>query len=93
MILPSSHPESLHPALMNAIFLAATMCCGPELRPYEAIFIHRTREELRNSLAFADRLDDFFWASIILIWYFVHSGRMLEAYDTTISMYHVSLMI
>ncbi|KAF9515059.1 hypothetical protein BS47DRAFT_826301 [Hydnum rufescens UP504] len=88
MHLPLSHPDSLHPALLNAIFLAATLYCGPELQSSVSTFLQRTREGLRNSLAFADRLDDFFWASIILSWYYIRLGRMLEAYDTAESVHH-----
>lgn len=75
------------PALVNAIYLiacAATSTLGPN-SPYalthlEDHFLQRTRTLMGESLASADRLLDYFKASIILSAYLNSRGRHLEGY-------------
>ena len=83
--LPSSHPNSLHPALSNAVFLAACAFAGPIFASYEDLFLKRANEGLSDSLAFADRLEDMIWASNIIAWYHVKYGRIIVAYSMAAS--------
>ncbi|KAF9515056.1 hypothetical protein BS47DRAFT_1381714 [Hydnum rufescens UP504] len=85
MALPSSNPQSLHPALLNAIFLGACSCLGPEVRRHERIFLDRAREHLNQSLAFVDRLEHFLWASAILGWYWIKNGCIMQAHNISSS--------
>lgn len=81
--LPSSDPDSIHPALLNAMFLAACSCAGltdPELKQYEETFLLRTRAQLDESLAFVNRLTDFLWASLIIAWWHSHQGDTLPTH-------------
>lgn len=80
--LPPSHPESPHPALLNAIFLAACNIGGGSMTAYEPLFLHRTRSSLEQSLAYADRLIHFMWANVILASYYTRVGRVVEAHNT-----------
>ena len=49
---------------------------------YEAVFLARVREHMEQSLAFADRLMHFLWASTFLGLYYTRTARTLEAYNT-----------
>lgn len=61
------------------MLLAACRLIGGSLAPYEGILLERTRHDLENALAYADRLDDFVWASTVLGMYYGHTLRFLEA--------------
>ncbi|KAF9515017.1 hypothetical protein BS47DRAFT_1381690 [Hydnum rufescens UP504] len=92
--LPSTHPDGLHPSLVNAILLATSSSFGPDAKPYEDLFLRRAREQFQHSLAHADRLEDFFWACIITTWYYIRNGRIHEAYHlaTNIGPQHASFL-
>lgn len=77
--LRNGHPDSPLPALTSAILLVACRLIGGSLAPYEAILLERTRHDLEDALAYADRLDDFLWASTVLGMYYGHALRFLEA--------------
>jgi hypothetical protein len=65
MSYPSSHPESLHPALLNAIYYSA--CSSPSFpSAYRDLFLYRAREEMRVSLSWCDRIEHWLYASIII---------------------------
>lgn len=83
-MLPPSHPDSLHPALMNAIFMAACSGCGPEMTPYEDLFLARAQDHLNQSRALVDRLEHMLWASVIISWYWTRIGRVLEAHNCAV---------
>ncbi|KAF8304938.1 hypothetical protein DL93DRAFT_2233306 [Clavulina sp. PMI_390] len=78
--LPSSHPDSIHPCLLNACYLCA---CGSSrggltlLQPY---FIKRTRHFLDQALMFTDRITHFLWASIILSCFLARERRLDECF-------------
>ncbi len=78
--LPPSHPESPHPALLNAIFLAACNIGGDSMSAYEPLFLARIRPCLEQSLFMNDRLVHFMWASVILACYYTRVGRVVEAH-------------
>jgi hypothetical protein len=80
--LPESHPRSLHPCLMNAIYLAACSLGGGYMSGFEPLFLSRTRSHLQQSLAYGDRLMHFMWASVILSCYYARAGRIIEAHNT-----------
>ena len=81
---PQDHPQGLHPALLNVIYLAACSLSGQGsfISSFEGVFLARARQELESSLAYADRLVHFIWANIILGVYFARAGRLVEAYNT-----------
>ena len=72
--LPASHPRSIHPALLNVIYLYSSSLAGGYLASYQAHFLVRARRELEASLAYADRLPHFLWASVLLGMYYVREG-------------------
>ncbi|KAF8309047.1 hypothetical protein DL93DRAFT_2170678 [Clavulina sp. PMI_390] len=80
--LPPSHPESIHPCLLNACYLAACACNRGGLSPFIPHFLDRTRHFLQQSLMYADRIPHFMWANIIMAAFFVKDRRMLEAMTT-----------
>jgi hypothetical protein len=77
--LDPNHPRAFLPALVSAMLLAACRIIGGTLTRYEPYLLDRTRELLSLSLAYADRLDDFLWASTVLAMYYAHMARFLEA--------------
>ena len=77
--LHESHPAAPLPALTSAMVLAACRLIGGSLARYESTLLERTRRDLEQALAYADRLDDFLWASTILGMYYGHTLRFLEA--------------
>ncbi|KAF8310879.1 hypothetical protein DL93DRAFT_2230036 [Clavulina sp. PMI_390] len=79
LTLPPSHPNSIHPCLLNACYLGACASNGGEfLTPFKPHFLRRTRHFLEHSLTFADRITDFLWASIILAVFFARERRLVE---------------
>ncbi|KAF8311353.1 hypothetical protein DL93DRAFT_1477792 [Clavulina sp. PMI_390] len=78
IILPPSHPNSIHPCLLNACYLAACASnegCLTEFKPY---FVHRTRYFLQQALTLADRTTHFLWGSLILSIFYVQEQRLVE---------------
>lgn len=80
LALPPDDPDSLHPALLNSTYLAACCLAGGRLATFEPYFVQQTRLHLQQSLAFADRLTHFLWASIILGSYLARVHRLRESY-------------
>ncbi|KAF8309024.1 hypothetical protein DL93DRAFT_1796444 [Clavulina sp. PMI_390] len=78
--LPSSHPDSIHPCLLNACYLGAcTSNGGDSLAQFKPFFLRRTRHFLDRSLACADRITHFLWASLILAIFFAREHRLEES--------------
>ncbi|KAF8309027.1 hypothetical protein DL93DRAFT_2170666 [Clavulina sp. PMI_390] len=79
LLLPSSHPNSIHPCLLNACYLGA--CANDEggLTSFQPFFLRRARRFLQHSLMFGDRTTDFLWASLALGVFFAKERRLLEA--------------
>lgn len=77
---PSNDPNSLHPSLLNAIYLGACHVIGFDYSSFEPFFLDRTRASLNLSLECANRLTHFMWASVILGSYFEMTGRLTESY-------------
>lgn len=82
---PSSDLTSPHPALLNAIYLAACRMLGGRYALFEPYFLETARAELIRALQDADRLTHFLWASVIVAAYLEMSNRITEAYATTSS--------
>ena len=85
---PPSHPDAIHPGLLNAIFLAACHIVGGKATAFESIFLARAREYIAHSLSHADRLLHFMWANIILSLYFGRRSQFRAALsigDTTMT--------
>ncbi|KAF8319985.1 hypothetical protein DL93DRAFT_1919289 [Clavulina sp. PMI_390] len=80
--LPPDDPKSVHPALLNAMYLAACWIVGDKLGSWQDYFLTQTRRHLQQSLAEADRLIHFLWATAILGSWYSLDGRMNEAYAT-----------
>ncbi|KAF8304863.1 hypothetical protein DL93DRAFT_414212 [Clavulina sp. PMI_390] len=76
--LPPSHPDSIHPCLLNACYLGACARTRSELSFLEPYFLRRTRHFLHRSLMYADRITHFLRASLILGCYFVRKRRLNE---------------
>lgn len=79
---PSEDPRSLHPALLNAIYLATCWIVGGELDFLKEHFLAQTRYHLSKALETGDRLMHFLWANVILGNFFTFEGRLNEAYLT-----------
>ncbi|KAF8309037.1 hypothetical protein DL93DRAFT_2231218 [Clavulina sp. PMI_390] len=82
VLLPSSHPDSIHPCLLNACYLAACTSNGSRLTSFAPSFLRRTRRFLQHSLMFADRITHFMWASIVLSVFFARERRLIESIAT-----------
>ncbi|KAF8316587.1 hypothetical protein DL93DRAFT_744018 [Clavulina sp. PMI_390] len=80
--LPSSHPKSVHPCLLNACYLAACTSNGGRLGSFKPYFLQRTRRFLQHSLMLADRIGDFLWASVIMTVFFARERRLMESIAT-----------
>ncbi|KAF8311355.1 hypothetical protein DL93DRAFT_1478003 [Clavulina sp. PMI_390] len=76
--LPPSHPNSIHPCLLNACYLGACSSNGGGLTAFKPHFLERTRYFLHQSLMFADRTIHFLWANLILGVYFAQERRVVE---------------
>ncbi|KAF8319857.1 uncharacterized protein EI90DRAFT_3081670 [Cantharellus anzutake] len=83
--LQPSDAQAVHPALLNAVFLAACNVGGGFMATYETLFLNRTRHFLQQSLAMADRLVDFMWANVLLVSYYIRVGRVVEAHNALAS--------
>ncbi|KAF8324899.1 uncharacterized protein EI90DRAFT_2220276 [Cantharellus anzutake] len=79
---PPTHPESVHPALLSAIHLAACSVGGGLMSSYEPVFLTHACSHLEQSLTHADRLIHFMWASVILGCYYMRGGRVAKAFNT-----------
>ncbi|KAF8309040.1 hypothetical protein DL93DRAFT_1799909 [Clavulina sp. PMI_390] len=80
--LSPSHPESIHPCLINACYLAACASNGGSLRSFIPHFLKRTQHFLQQSLMHADRITQFLWASVIVAVFFGRERRIVEAMVT-----------
>jgi hypothetical protein len=89
--LPSTSPEATHPALRNVIFLISCSFGGPVLKTHVPYFLQETRQALRDSLAYADRLTHFLWASMALSVWLGKQGMFLESYVTGASLVRFAL--
>ncbi|KAF8311354.1 hypothetical protein DL93DRAFT_1478245 [Clavulina sp. PMI_390] len=76
--LPPSHPNSIHPCLLNACYLGACASNGGVLAEFKSYFVQRTRYFLQQSLTFADRTTHFLWGSLILAIFYVQEQRLVE---------------
>ncbi|KDQ20179.1 hypothetical protein BOTBODRAFT_184143 [Botryobasidium botryosum FD-172 SS1] len=76
--LPPSDPESLHPAMLDAMCLLACLHGPLKWRSYEPLFWARLQRSLYDSLANADRLLDFIRASALGAVYCLVKGRYVE---------------
>ncbi|KAF8312238.1 hypothetical protein DL93DRAFT_1327861 [Clavulina sp. PMI_390] len=83
--LPPSHPEAIHPCLLNACYLAACVAGGKAYADLQPYFIMRTRHFLDEALMFADRIMHFLWASMLLGNCLARSRRMQEWYTVVSS--------
>ncbi|KAF8306482.1 hypothetical protein DL93DRAFT_215934 [Clavulina sp. PMI_390] len=77
---PPSHPESIHPCLLNACYLGACVGTGDTLASLHPFFIKRTRHFLDQALMLADRIPHFLWASVILGCFLGRARRLEEAF-------------
>ncbi|KDQ19011.1 hypothetical protein BOTBODRAFT_28489 [Botryobasidium botryosum FD-172 SS1] len=73
--LPPSHPESIHPAFLNAMCLYGCSYGPSSTRVYEPLFYARLQRSLADCLASADRLHDFMRASALAAVYCFHRKR------------------
>ncbi|KAF8306483.1 hypothetical protein DL93DRAFT_215850 [Clavulina sp. PMI_390] len=77
---PPSHPEAIHPCLLNACYLGACAGTGGVLAALQPLFIERTRHFLDQALMFADRITQFLWASVVLGSHLGRGRRLEEAF-------------
>lgn len=82
---PPEDPKSLHPSLLNAIYLATCWIVGGELDSLKPHFLEQTRHYVGKAIATGDRLMHSFWAQLILGNVLAIEGRMNEAYVTVSS--------
>lgn len=86
-MLPSNHPDALHPSLIYGIALAACSCAGSDLRGFERVFLERTQTECENALANVERIEHFLWAFVLLGWYWAREGNAIRAHAVSTSKY------
>ena len=77
---PSNDPQSIHPALLNAMFLSACCVAGGRLGLFKRHFMDQTRATLQKSLKDADRLMHFLWASVVYGSFLTNTAHLKEAY-------------
>lgn len=82
---PPEDPQSLHPALLNSIYLATCWIAGGQFNSLKKYFLGQTRYHLGKALETTDRLTDFLWANLILGTFFALEGRINDAYLTVSS--------
>ncbi|KDQ15275.1 hypothetical protein BOTBODRAFT_65632 [Botryobasidium botryosum FD-172 SS1] len=81
LTLPPSHPNSIHPALLNAMYLLACVyTTSPDIQALEPQFLAETRQHLPTALAEVDRLFDYLIASVLIARYYNHRTRSLEGH-------------
>ena len=78
-MLPPSDPNAIHPGLLSAIYLCACSAAGGTFLNFVPTLLRRTRELLHESLAFADRLPHFLWASVTFTSWLGRSGYFKES--------------
>jgi len=78
--LPPSHPESIHPALLDAMCLLGCLHGGNSLQSYEHVFYARLQRSLYDCLENADRLLDFIRASTLAAKYCFTKSRCLHLF-------------
>ncbi|KAF8323980.1 hypothetical protein DL93DRAFT_2162079 [Clavulina sp. PMI_390] len=83
--LPLSHPESIHPCLRNACYLAACNLLGDHWVSLEDYFLERTRHFLNQALMLAEQITHYLWASTILGCFLGRERRLAEAFVIAIS--------
>lgn len=92
LCLPSTSEHSPHPALVDAMCLAACAFSRKAgLRRHEPYLLSQTRKHLAESLAQADRLFDFIRASAILARYLTFRGRLAEGFNTISTCAHFTI--
>lgn len=77
--LPPNHPQAIHPALLNTIYLVGCSAIGGLFDTHIPYLLCRTRELLQESLAFVDRLNHFLWASVVFASWLGKSGYFNES--------------
>ncbi|KDQ07188.1 hypothetical protein BOTBODRAFT_39020 [Botryobasidium botryosum FD-172 SS1] len=79
--LPPSHPDSIHPALLDAMCLLGCMYSRRVVfHNYEKLFLERLNRNLANSLYHMDRIYDFTMASTLKGCYYYMKGRVREGH-------------
>lgn len=82
LAFPSSSPSAPHPALLNAIYLVASLFASPpsdsnsNLEHFQQIFVYRAQRHLDDALAHVDRLLDFLMATTLLGQYNMIKGNV-----------------
>lgn len=83
LTLPTSHPNSIHPSLLNAMYLIACLYSPtPEVVALQSRFFAQVRFHLPQALAQVDRLFDYLIATCLLARHYFHQARLLEAHQT-----------
>lgn len=82
---PPEDPRGVHPALLNAIYLASCWIVGGELDFLKKYFLAQTRYYMAKALEAGDRLMHFLWANLILGNFLAFEGHMNEACVTASS--------
>lgn len=73
--LPTSHPEAMHPALLNAICVIGCSLDPSIPKSWERHFYASAREQMQLSLSLCDRIEDWLYTVAILIGYLLLRGR------------------
>lgn len=75
LVLPASHPNSPHPALMTSIFLVASHFSARELSDWQPVLIRRTHQLICQSAALGDRPMDLCMAAVMFARFCFHTTR------------------
>ncbi|KDQ19009.1 hypothetical protein BOTBODRAFT_481234 [Botryobasidium botryosum FD-172 SS1] len=89
--LPASHPESLHPALLDVMCLLGCIHNTSSLLGYERLFYARLQRSLVDCLKHADRLYDFIRASVLAGLYCHYRKRYTEGQNHQAATIHFAM--
>jgi len=84
LALPPSSPSAPHPALLNAIYLVASLFAlptpngGRNVGHFERIFMYRVQRHLDDALAHVDRLLDFLMATTLVAQHNLIKGNVAK---------------
>ena len=75
LVLPASHPNSPHPALMTSIYLVASHFSARELSDWQPVLVRRTHQLICQSAALGDRPMDLCMAAVMFARFCFHTTR------------------
>lgn len=66
---------------MNAIAGLATSICTRSYKGYSELFMDRAFEYAQESLASVDRIEDWMYTHVLLVWGWIRNGQITRVRD------------